>query len=290
MADEPREFIPKDSPEGDRMLVFELASKDEQAAGPPPNPPPEDALPLAREPRPKGSRKGLLLGVAGAVALGAVLGVVARPDLIGEPAKMQPARPPAEVTAPTIPQVQVMVRDQAEGETAAAPAPPPEDAPETQVATAPQARPSQPRAAEPPPPRLRPPAQVAIAPVRPPEPPPRSAPAPRDPPREAPLYASRTEPAPPRARPSFDCRYASTRSEELVCADPQLAAADRRLARAYEQAIAAGVPRRYLRAEQDDWLAIREEAARRSPRAVANIYDQRTAELNDMAIEARQGF
>jgi uncharacterized protein len=76
----------------------------------------------------------------------------------------------------------------------------------------------------------------------------------------------------------------------MVCADPELAAADRRLNRAYERAIQAGVPRRYLRAEQDDWLSIREQAARRSPRAVANIYDQRIAELNDMAVEAQDGY
>ena len=107
---------------------------------------------------------------------------------------------------------------------------------------------------------------------------------------EQPIVLRLVEPRPPRTRPSFDCRYAGSLSEEMVCADPQLAAADRRLAQAYDRAVAAGVPRRYLRAEQDDWLAIREQAARRSPGAVADIYEQRTAELNDMAIEAQDGF
>ncbi|HEX2559457.1 lysozyme inhibitor LprI family protein [Phenylobacterium sp.] len=289
MADQPREFIPKENPEGDRMLVFELAPPGQAAASPPPPPPPRAAAeppPLAREPRRKGSKKTLLLGVAGAVALGAVLGVVARPDLIGEPVKMQPA--PQIADAPTLPQVQVMVRDEPQGERQAPPALPPTRPSEPQVAAAsPQPAPVTPRAAAQAPPRLGPPAQVAIAPTRPAAPPTRPEPA-----REAPQLAARTEPEParPRARPSFDCRYASSRSEEMVCSDPQLAAADRRLAQAYERAVSAGVPRRYLRAEQDDWLSIREQAARRSPDAVANIYEQRTAELNDMALEAQEGF
>uniref|UniRef100_UPI0035AE25B3 lysozyme inhibitor LprI family protein n=1 Tax=Phenylobacterium sp. TaxID=1871053 RepID=UPI0035AE25B3 len=65
--------------------------------------------------------------------------------------------------------------------------------------------------------------------------------------------------------------------------DPELAAADRRLARAYNRAVASGVPARALRAEQDDWLSIRDDAARRSPDAVASVYEQRIRELNDLA-------
>ena len=38
-----------------------------------------------------------------------------------------------------------------------------------------------------------------------------------------------------------------------------------------------------LQAEQNNWMAIREEAARRSPRAVAALYDQRIEQLNAMA-------
>lgn len=287
MADEPREFIPQDP--GDRMLVFDLASPGEAAAQPPPPPPrqrAEEPLPLSREPRRRGSRR-LLLGVAGAVALGAVLGVVARPELIGDPVKMQPAQPPAEAAAPTIPQVQVMVRDEPEGAPAASQALPPQpDADARLAAVPPQAAQVQPAApaAAPPAPSLGPPARVAIAPVRPATPPSVA------PPRPEPREVARAEPSPPRARPSFDCRYARSLSEEMVCSDPQLAAADRRLARAYDRAVASGVPARYLRAEQDDWLSIREQAARRSPGAVADIYEQRTAELNDMAIEAQEGF
>jgi uncharacterized protein YecT (DUF1311 family) len=83
--------------------------------------------------------------------------------------------------------------------------------------------------------------------------------------------------------PSFDCRYARSRAEDMVCADAGLAQADRVLERSYERAVAFGVPRRMLRDEQDDWLAIRENAARYSRSAVADVYRQRIRELNAMA-------
>lgn len=92
-------------------------------------------------------------------------------------------------------------------------------------------------------------------------------------------------PAVDRVRPSFDCRAARSRAEEMVCQDPALAAADRRMAQAFRRATESGVPYAELRGEQDDWLSIREAAARRSPEAVASIYDQRTEELEAMSEE-----
>lgn len=86
-----------------------------------------------------------------------------------------------------------------------------------------------------------------------------------------------------RPRPSFDCRYARSRAEEMVCSDPELAAVDREMARAFRRAAESGVPYGDLRGEQDDWLSIREAAARRSPQAVASIYHQRIDELEAMA-------
>lgn len=83
------------------------------------------------------------------------------------------------------------------------------------------------------------------------------------------------------ARPSFSCRSARTRSERLVCGDPELARLDRALNRAYEDAIASGVGRRTLRREQDSWLAVREAAAA-DPDAVAEIYEVRIDELRQM--------
>jgi uncharacterized protein len=86
--------------------------------------------------------------------------------------------------------------------------------------------------------------------------------------------------------PSFDCRYARSRSQQMVCADPALARADRELDEAYRRALESSVMRPALEAEQDDWVTIREDAARYSPRAVASVYQQRIRELNALADRA----
>lgn len=91
--------------------------------------------------------------------------------------------------------------------------------------------------------------------------------------------------APPEA--SFDCNDARSPAEEMVCRDSGLAAADRELARTYRRALEAGAPSRQLRAEQQDWYEIREDAARRSPAAVSRVYRQRIDELNRLADEFR---
>ena len=86
-------------------------------------------------------------------------------------------------------------------------------------------------------------------------------------------------------RPSFDCQGARSSAQRMVCSDPRLAAADRRMSRAYAAALAAGGSGDQLRSEQSDWLEIREDAARYSSRAVLNIYEQRTRELEAMTEE-----
>ncbi|HEY3695450.1 lysozyme inhibitor LprI family protein [Phenylobacterium sp.] len=84
-------------------------------------------------------------------------------------------------------------------------------------------------------------------------------------------------------RPSFDCAKASSLAQDMVCGDVGLAAADRRMARAYQRALASGVPPQDLRDEQADWREIREDAAQRSATALAQVYAQRIQELDDMA-------
>ena len=79
------------------------------------------------------------------------------------------------------------------------------------------------------------------------------------------------------------CAAAQGRAARLVCADPELAAADRALNQAYRRALRSGAASDELRADQRDWLAAREDAARRSPRTVADLYEQRIGELNQMA-------
>ncbi len=124
--------------------------------------------------------------------------------------------------------------------------------------------------------------------VRQPEPRPQRAPivvAEADPPeaiapeRETSRWRSRRATA-----PSFDCRYARTRAELMVCEDPRLAAADRRLAAAFRRAVDGGAPYGPLRRQQDRWLAARERAAV-SPEAVHMVYQQRIAELENIGEE-----
>lgn len=200
----------------------------------------------ARGRRPLGLVMG---GVLAAAVLGIAFGFLGRPQL-GQPAKpMPPAAAPgadALTDAPTVAAPAAPAAVSVE-----TPAPPPV-ARQVTVAVAPE--------------------PAAPQPVRRPAPPPRPEPV---------VIAA---PEPPIARPSFNCAYARSRSERMVCGDPQLARLDRRLNRAFAAAVDAGVPRRPLRALQDRWIVgEREAAAHRSPDALADAYRRRIAELEDLA-------
>ena len=82
-----------------------------------------------------------------------------------------------------------------------------------------------------------------------------------------------------RIEASFDCAEAVGAAETQVCADPRLAAADRRMARAWHRALDAGAPAWRLKRDQRDWLAARDAAARESPGDLADLYAQRISEL-----------
>ena len=126
--------------------------------------------------------------------------------------------------------------------------------------------------------------RVAEAPMVPPRqvqptPPP---PAPISPPPVA------VNPPPPRApsgpaRPSYNCRHAGTRTEIMVCANPSLAASDRRMASVYYAAMADadGTTRRQLRRSRDRFLAQRESC--RSESCVAAAYEDRVHEIGRIA-------
>jgi len=254
-------FAQKGGPQHDTGLRIER---------PPPRQFEPDEYRLPPRPRGRGVSRGMLLGgVGAAVGLGLLFGFFAKPEFAEAPtrAPMAPVTRTAEETVTTPVLVEVA---------AATPAPAPKAAGKLEVLPPDLARAAQ--------------ARSTTFPASPPTAPPRSqpvvdlpepAPAPREiapaPPRIA------AAPSPPLAQPSFNCRYAGTRSERMVCADPELARLDRRLDRAFQQAVGSGIPYRELRAEQDDWLAIREDAARRSPNAVESVYRQRIAELNDLA-------
>lgn len=222
--------------------------------------------PRGPEPRrrlPSISRNGLILGAAVAVALGLVFGLWARPNLQGGAGASQPdlAAPgravPIEVAHPAPPpqprggKLDVLPSAPAQiprAEAAPTPAPAGPQAAEDAATSAPS------EASGPPLPRLAPP---------------------------PPLPAIQRPP--PEARASDACATARPGAELMVCEDPGLSAADRELARSYRRALASGAPPGAIRADQRDWLAIREDAARHSRRALAEVYQQRIDELNQIA-------
>lgn len=135
------------------------------------------------------------------------------------------------------------------------------------------------------------------APQPPPAPMPASAPLevlPAEPPPAPPVVAQASplsppvirkpvaEPA-PQADPDWNCRRPDSQSERLVCGDAELAGLNRGMTRAFDAAVKAGVPYQSLRQDQDDWLRVREDAARHEPDRVAGMYRERIAELKDIA-------
>lgn len=209
----------------------------------------EPPLTLARDETPEASprlgRKALVGGIALACVVGLGLGFAARPQLVATK-----ALPGATVPGPKSAEPQMAI-EMAQ--------PPP-------LAPAPTSSPLEVMS-----PEL---AQAAAANTAPPQTLDVSAPDPE------PIEA---EPTAGREQPSFDCERAASYAEEMVCSDPALAAADRHLARAFQRAVRLGAPYELLAAEQSNWMMVREEAARRSPRAVAGVYDQRIEQLNAMA-------
>lgn len=87
------------------------------------------------------------------------------------------------------------------------------------------------------------------------------------------------------ARPSFNCRYARTRSEKLVCGSNDLAERDRRMANVYYRANdrADGPTRRALSASRLRFLAYRDRCD--SEACIASAYEDRIAEINDISGE-----
>jgi uncharacterized protein YecT (DUF1311 family) len=105
--------------------------------------------------------------------------------------------------------------------------------------------------------------------------------------------ASAAEPAPANAppapetrvtvRPSFNCRYAKTSTEKMVCASPRLAAQDREMASHFYALMANADPatRAHLRRSRDAFLARREQC--RTEGCVISAYISRMAELRSIA-------
>ncbi len=113
-------------------------------------------------------------------------------------------------------------------------------------------------------------------------------PATAHPARAAPLQriktasADKTQPIP---RSTSGCQANGDRVQMTLCADPTIAAADRDMRTAFQRALSNGTSAAALQADQDDWLAFRDEAAQRSPGELAAAYEQRIAELNALVSE-----
>ena len=222
---------------------------------------PRALTPRPLTPRPKTPGVVVVSGVAVALVLGLGVGYFARPDLAGPDFAPKPM-------APAAPGAQQGLTIQA-GAPQAPPAAIPHPAGKLQVL----------------PPDMAEAAQRAVLAAAP------AAPAVRDvsdvvaDPAPPPVAAADPRFASPRmAALAGPCPGAAGRAAQMVCSDPDLSAADREMTRTYRRALRSGAqPPDQIRADQRDWLAAREEAARRSPREVARLYDQRIDELNEIA-------
>jgi hypothetical protein len=130
--------------------------------------------------------------------------------------------------------------------------------------------------------------QAQAAPAAAPQAPPaaRGTPAPQRPAAADPIPKPKVEqPRQQRtsASPSFNCNYARTRSERLVCGNGSLAAKDRQMAALYYSVMAnADVgTRAHLRRSRDAFLVRRERCG--SEDCVISIYDARIQEIRRIA-------
>jgi hypothetical protein len=219
------------------------------------------------------ARHGFIVVVQAAVLSTAAAGALAQGaqwvDPPPAPAQSAPSpaapqvKPPAAVeTARPAPSATVPKAAPAERQRAVA-APDPEPPPKRRLAKPPPMRETR----APTPPRLAAPAVAR--------------PAPREIDEVAPRRRLARPAASVVARPSFNCGYARTAVERAICADPALAAKDRRMALLYEQA--GGSRFRPVDPTQWGWLAARNRCARTSGAAleacVHRAYDARIAEL-----------
>ncbi|MCP3733201.1 hypothetical protein M9978_22615 [Sphingomonas sp. MG17] len=115
---------------------------------------------------------------------------------------------------------------------------------------------------------------------------------PRTGPSSVPAPARQEAQAPPKAgparvqgstRPSFNCRYARSRVEKIICSSATLAKHDRQMSSAFYSALArADAPTRAkLRASRDRFLGARDRCD--SEACIATSYRQRMAEIERIA-------
>lgn len=131
-------------------------------------------------------------------------------------------------------------------------------------------------------------ADVSQPPVQAPQqtiPAPQTRPAPQAQPQTRPApqpEPARTVVAATNVRPSFNCRYARTSGERMVCGSGQLAAKDRAMSSLYYSAMADanGDTKRALRSTRNRFLAYRDRCG--SEACIAEAYDGRMREIRDI--------
>jgi uncharacterized protein len=85
--------------------------------------------------------------------------------------------------------------------------------------------------------------------------------------------------------PSFNCAVATGTAEQMICRNPQLAAADRALANIYNNTeYQAGIDPKALRREEDAWLLTRNKCT--TDACIAAAYATRKAQLLDESLRA----
>lgn len=88
------------------------------------------------------------------------------------------------------------------------------------------------------------------------------------------------------AKPSFDCRKASSLVERSICASPSLAESDSQLAQAFAAAASRTVDKAGLRKDQNKWRTTVRDTCR-SDECIANAYGVRTRALRVSAENGR---
>jgi uncharacterized protein len=77
---------------------------------------------------------------------------------------------------------------------------------------------------------------------------------------------------------SFDCAKAATKSEKLVCADPQVSAADEQLAEVYRRVLEQSRDKENLKKEQRNWVKTQRDVCPDAP-CILKAYQARIAAL-----------
>jgi uncharacterized protein YecT (DUF1311 family) len=84
--------------------------------------------------------------------------------------------------------------------------------------------------------------------------------------------------------PSFDCRRATTATENAICASSELSSLDGELGRAFSDAIARLPPDqlKIARADQNAWIKVRDNACNGNATCLSNYLRQRISELRNI--------